>query len=94
VALPVFANTGTKFNCGWPRRGLDKQVRAFAGRVADPRRIRVNAWYIELRLAIAASGGVGPVRHPVGAHAPGEIQHAGQNLPRLVMSRPEQLRAG
>jgi hypothetical protein len=94
VAAPVFANTGAKLNCGWPRRGLDQQVRAFVGRVTDPRRARVNAGYIELGLAVAASGWVGPVRHAAGAHAPGEIQHAGQNLPRLMLSRPKQLRAG
>jgi hypothetical protein len=94
VALPAFAKTITQLNRGWPGSGLDQKLRAFAGRVADPRRIRVNAGYIELRLAIAAGRGVGPVRHPMGAHAPGEIQHAGQNLPRLALSRPEQLRAG
>jgi hypothetical protein len=30
----------------------------------------------------------------MGTHASSEIQHAGQNLLRLALSRPEQLRAG
>jgi hypothetical protein len=51
--------------------------------VLDLRRIRVEAVYmekIETRAMARTSGGVGPVRHPVGAHAPGEFPHAVQQL--------------
>jgi hypothetical protein len=94
MASSPFANTITQLNCCWARGGLDQQVRAFVGRVTDSRRIRVNARYVENRLPIAISSGVGPVRHPVGAHAPGKIQHASRNLRYLGLGRLEQLCAG
>ena len=94
MAPSPFANTITQLNCCWARGGLDQQVRAFVGRVTDSRRIRVNARYVENRLPIAISSGVGPVRHPVGAHAPGKIQHASRNLWYLGLGRLEQLCAG
>ena len=42
----------------------------------------VVAWYsdIEKRAPLGIDGGVGPIRHPVGAHTPGEFQPGVQRL--------------
>src|SRR4029077_3167576 len=88
-ARAAFADAVAQLDRGRARRGLDQQVRTFVGRVADARRIRVDAGNVENGLAIAIGGGVGPVRYAMGAHAAGEVQQAGHDLRYLGLRRLE-----
>src|SRR5438876_621013 len=78
LAGPPRAGQWNPYACG-------QHLRAFAHLVIDLRRIRVEAMHMDqietpTRRTI---GGVGPVRHPMGAHAPGECQHGSQIPLRL-----------
>src|SRR3974390_267034 len=73
-------------------RGASKrawhQMLAFVHRVSDLRRVRLLASEtvcaeFEKWPALGINGGVGPVRHPVRAHAAAESHHAGQQEPHF-----------
>lgn len=62
---------------------------AFLHLGADLRRFRVNADGLRIEnKAPAVKGGLGPIRHPVGAHTPDELQLVVRDLLRLGGSHP------
>src|SRR5690349_9305948 len=93
-APAAFADAVAQLDGGRAGGGLDQQVRAGVGRVADLRRIRVDAGDVEHGLPVAIGAGIGPVRYAVRAHAPGEVQHAGHDLRFLGLGGLAQRRAG
>jgi hypothetical protein len=82
----------------WPAAVVDQQVFACVDLAGELGRIRVDV-YVENRATVGIVGGVGPVRHPVLAHAVSELHHGAQDLLPLGRGRPvsavrEQVAAG